>query len=325
MAEKLHRDIQCSFDVGEMAKLGRFEREFAVYGCAYRENNETYFRISEHEETICRFIEASRLAGIIPTMMHSHSQRTGVPSGTEETIWREEESHLGHLLAESYSDEFLLRLERLNALPSANGGYAPLKEWQEQIDGRFQREEQQIFDNFVDLCYQMKQLNADCYAELKRWSAYNWKQMEDDIIIKNSYERTLHGILYEENGIVQIVFDAQYAAVYRRRQLLLQKGLLVTPIYSKTFWFQTFSDFDNVKKDYQSHLREILAPQLSLLRQLTEMAPFITAEDFAAEYAQVYQEGTPQEAETLKMYGRLWNCLPLAFQPENSFLGRDQK
>ena len=32
---RLLRDIQCGVDVGRMAELGKFDKEFTVYGCAY--------------------------------------------------------------------------------------------------------------------------------------------------------------------------------------------------------------------------------------------------------------------------------------------------
>lgn len=309
VTNRLPRDVRCAESVGEMAKLGKFDREFTVYGCAYQEKGEVLYRISEHEETIDRFCEKSRLNGVYPTVVLSHTQRTGVPSGMEAAIWQEEQWNLARLLQQSYSDEFLNLLQLLHDKPSANGAYPLLQQWQEQLEGRFRRDWLQVFDCYAEYCFIAKKLNNESYAQLKHWSAYNWKQMEDDIIIKDVYERTLHGILYEADGMLQVDYDAQYATVYRKQQQLISQDIPVTPVYSKTYWFRTFTDFSKIKEQYVSHMRELLEPCLSFMRQVAELPSFMPTEEFAEIYAKVKENGTQAEVDTLKLYGHRWGCL----------------
>ena len=85
----LLRDIQCSQDVGHMAALGKFDREFTVHGCAYRQNGETFYRIYEQADALYHYCETNDLRGLCTTLPQSHTLRTGVPSGTEDTLWQE--------------------------------------------------------------------------------------------------------------------------------------------------------------------------------------------------------------------------------------------
>lgn len=133
--------------------------------------------------------------------------------------------------------------------------------------------------------------------------------MEDDIIIKDIYERTLHGILYEADGGLQVDYDAQYATVYRKQQQLIGQGVLVTPVYSKTCWFRTFTDFSKIKEQYVAHMRELLEPCLSFMRQVAELPSFMPAEEFAEIYTKIKAQGTQAEVDTLNLYGHRWGCL----------------
>ena len=133
--------------------------------------------------------------------------------------------------------------------------------------------------------------------------------MEDDIVIKDIYERIMYGFLYEMNGTIQIKYDAQYAKIYRKRQALLCQGLLVTPIYNETFWMKTFSEFPQIKAKFEQQLKKLLEPCLSFMHQVAQLPPFIPVEEFAEIYATVKENGTPQEIDTLKLYGYQWNCL----------------
>lgn len=309
IVEKLPRDVRLGMSVGKMAELGKFDREFTVYGCAYQEDKKILYRISEDEETIQHFCEKSKKKGIYPTMLMSHGQITGVPSGMEDSIWQEEQRNLGYMLERSYRDVFLNLLNQLGNRSAMNGAYPVLQRWQDALEGRFRRDWQRIFDCFLEESFLTKQLSVEKYAELKRWSVSNWKQMEDDIVIKDIYERIMYGFLYEMNGTIQIKYDAQYAKIYRKRQALLCQGLLVTPIYNETFWMKTFSEFPQIKAKFEQQLKKLLEPCLSFMHQVAQLPPFIPVEEFAEIYATVKENGTPQEIDTLKLYGYQWNCL----------------
>lgn len=305
----LPRDIQCSQDVGRMAALGKFDREFTVHGCAYRQNGETFYRIYEQADALYHYCETSDLRGLCTTLPQSHTLRTGVPSGTEDTLWQEIKWQLARALMADYPDDYLDLLNKLSALPAVNTALPLLQQWQEQLEGRFERPWLQLFDSLVDYCCAAKLLTAKSYHTLKQWLALNWRQMEDDVLLKDIYERTLHGIAYLCDGALQYKIDAQYANLYRKRQQLLAQGLLVTPIYSQTYWFQAFSELADVKKQFLLLLQQLLPPCLTFLERLKQQPSFIAPEKFFSVYQTACRQYGPAALETLQAYGRQWQCL----------------
>lgn len=309
MAEHILRDVRCSDDVGQMAELGKFDKEFTVYGYACRVDGTTYYRISQHENVVSKLCDKRRIQGYFPTLITSHTQRTGVPSGMEADIWQEEQWNLGFQLETQYRDEFLEQLNQLGNHPAKNGAYDMLIQWKNSLEGRFQREQQIIFDMMTDTAFLSKQLTPSAYDELMQWSAYNWKQMEDDIIIKDIYERTLHGILYETPEGIKDVYDAQYEVIYRKRQQLMLEGVLVSPVYSKTCWFRSFGDFSGIKKQYEETLYTLMMPAINFMREIKKMESFLPEEEFLSVYKAIQANDTKQELETLTFYGHLWSCV----------------
>lgn len=302
------RDIQCSDSVGQMAALGKFDQEFIVYGCAYRQNGETYYRISEHDETIYYFCEKSRLQGLYTTAVMSYTQRTGVPSGTKEDIWEESKWTLAQMMLEKYPDGYLDLINQLSNLPANNEAWPVLQMLKRRLEGRFERDKLQLFDRVVDYCFRAKLLYQENYKQLKEWLESNWHQMEDDVIIKDIYERTLYGIAYRQYGQIVYDYDARYTKIYQVQQRCIRQGILVTPIYSQTYWFDTFNKFSDIKAQYLEKLKQLLTPCLVLIEQIHQLLPFITPDQFEKIYQQAIQD-YGEVAEELKAYGYQWNCI----------------
>lgn len=303
------RDIQCGNDVARMAELGKFDQEFTVYGCAYRKNKETYYHISENPETIYRFWERAQKKGIYPTKFMTHSQLTGVPSGMEDEIWDEEKWNLGTVMADSFSDSFLELLNELGSHDPLNNAAPAFSIWRDAIEGRFRRDLLRTFDIFVNYCYLIKQLDQPTYSELVAWSEKVWKQMEDDMIVKDIFERSLHGYLYEEDGIIKSIFDAQFPPIYRLWIEAIMQGKLVTPIYSETLWFRSFMDFSKKKRLFVDHMNELMGPHIELLRTLITGDPFISKDVFRKYFEEVENSNSQDSIETMMLYGNLWHCI----------------
>ena len=304
----LLRDVECGQGVGRMAELGKFDQEFTVYGCAYRQDGETYYRISEHAETIYHFCEKSRLQGIYTTAVISYTERTGVPSGTKDEIWLESEWALAKQLSEIYPDSYLELINQLSKHSSTNVAWPLLQAWQKRLEGRFKRDRLQLFGHVLDYCFGAKLLYSDNYKQLKDWLESNWRQMEDDVIIKDVYERTLYGIAYRQYGQIVYDYDAQYTKVYEVQQKCIRQGILVTPIYSQTYWFDNFNKFPALKEHYLDKLQQLLVPCLELMEQIHQLPSFIAPEKFKKLYQQAVQE-YGEVAEELKVYGYQWNCI----------------
>lgn len=303
------RDIQCGNDVARMAELGKFDREFSVYGCAFRENNETYYYVSEKSETIYHFWERAQKRGIYPTKFMTHTQLTGVPSGMEDEIWDEEKWNLAVIMADSFDDSFLELLNEIGSFEPLNLAASDLFSWKDAIEGRFRRDLLTVFDIFVNYFYLIKQLNEPSYIELMEWSRKVWGQMEDDLIVKDIFERSLHGYLYEENGKIKSIYDAQFPTIYRLWIEAIIRGNIVTPIYSETLWFTSFMDFSKKKTIFVDHMNDLLGPHVCLIKKLAAGNTFVSRDWFRAYYENVKNNYEKSAIETMNLYGRLWHCL----------------
>lgn len=308
MNANLFRDVECGMDVSRMVELGKFDKEFTAYGCAYRRENETYFAISEHADTIYRLREKLQLQGTCPSNVMSHHVATSVPAGTIDDIWQDVKWELGYKLMETFSEEFLDMLNELNQKPSKNTAWPYLKKWQEALDGRFLKDWLFLFDRLVIACYLAKQLDTTHYLLLKEWLDKTWRQMEDDAVIKDIHSRTLNGFAYLEHGKITYKINAQYMHVCESRQKLLNQGYIVTPIYSETYWFQTQTQFPGKRKTYEEKLGKMMPPCLNIMKSLRNEPAFIDRSLFTRYYESV-KGYNDISAETLKNYGYQWNCL----------------
>lgn len=305
MAEEF-RDIQCSNDVAKMAELGKFEREFKVYGCAFRRDASTYFHLNENAETMFKFWLGFQIQGIYPTIVLSHSRQVCVPSGLEDEIYDDEMWTLARIMGKVFNDDLLTTLNNLGSKTPTNNAAPYLYHWKEAIDGLFQRDYLTIFDLFVDHCYIMKRLNKVTFDDLKNWSTHVWTQLEDDPIVKDNFERSMHGFLYLEAGSVQASYDAQYATVCRSWLNKIKQDTLVTPIYSETFWLNSFKDFAKEKKRFVEHLKMLLSPAIEVLKELMREKSFMSREDFRKIFRNESGNYSDEAIDTLKVYEKLW-------------------
>lgn len=309
MGNNILRDIQCSNDVGRMAELGKFDKEFTVYGCAYRQGDETYYRVSDDPETIYQFWELNQREGIYPSAVQNHTQITAVPSGMEEDIWTEEKWQLGYLLMDSYQDEFLKQLNHLGNRPARNAANIYMNSWKNDLEGKFDREHLSLFEAFNNYFFLRKQLDNKSYSEFKNWLGSIWRQMEDDCILKDVFERTLYGFVWEKEGERHIEYDAQYVLVQRQWLNMVSRGVIVTPIFNKVYSFRAFTDFAKIKQEFQNLITQLFFPHMVFLEELNHKESFIKKDEFNNTYREKKEKFGEIAGQTLFLYGKLWNCI----------------
>lgn len=308
MAE-FFRDIQVGMDVGKMVELGKFDKEFTVYGCAYRQNGETYFPISEREETIYRLCERKQLEGIYPSKVMHYHIATSVPAGAIDDIWDDVKWKLGYQLMDIYSANYLDKLNELGNYESNNNMWPYLEEYMEQLEGIFSKELLELFDSISVDCFLRKQIDKDHYNTIKTWSNKIWQQMENDPEIKNIHSRSLNGCAYLDNDRIKYKVNAQYVHVYKSRQDLMCHGFIVTPIYSETCWYQTQTQFPSLRKKYENNLKNLMRPTIELMKIIYKQKPYQGKEDFLNYYNDVVKNASDVVKDTFTIYGYLWNCL----------------
>lgn len=303
------RDVECGMDVSRMVELGKFDKEFTVYGFAYHQDSESKFTISEHAETMYRLREKFLLQGLSPSLIMSHHVATRVPAGAIDDIWMDIKYELGEKLMKAYPSGFLALLDAINQRPAQNGAWNLLRAFQQELDGRFLKDWQQLFDSVVTECYLAKKLDAAYYTPFSEWSRSIWRQMEDDPVQEDIHARTLHGFAYLKQGKMQYKINAQYIHVCKKRDQLKNEGYIVTPIYSETYWYQTQSQFPDKRKAYEEKLASMMESCMAFMIELQNMPSFIEVEEYLTYYERVQAYDSIPANETFTSYGYQWGCL----------------
>ena len=305
----LVRVVVCGMDVSRMVELGKFDKEFTVYGCAFREEGETKFAISEQAETIYSLHEKLQLQGIFPGKILSYHIATSVPAGSVDEIWENVKWDLGYKLRETFPAQFLDILNVIGNIESKDYAWRYLEKWQEGLEGYYLKDWQLLFDRLVLDCFLRKQLNEKHYMELKAWSKKIWNQMQDDPVIKDIHSRTLHGFAYFKDGRVKYKINAQLVHVLQARFKLVSEGYIVSPIYSEQYWFQTQMQFPAKRHAFEEKLKMMLEPCLRLMKELAQAPAFIEKNDYMAYYERVQAYDSASIYETYNFYGYQWHCL----------------
>lgn len=304
------RDVQCSQDVAKMAELRRFDGEHILYGCAYLEEGKVKYRVSSRDKEIYEYVEKSAANGIYPTPVMSLLQRCPTPSGREEDIKQKVKLQLAKDMKKRYDKSFFLALEPFTKVSASNDAFDLLLEIRDQLEGLFDEGKLQIFEGLVQMAFEAKVLSENSYEQMRAWLKKIRVQMEDDVVIKNAFERTLYGIGYEKNGELAYSFDAQKTTISAQKATLEQNKVLCSPIFAKTYWFAGFDEFKELKAHYLTELKEIMDPAyFELLKTIKAFPSVIDQKAFEEKLEEVKASCQPEAVVAFATYGYRWNAL----------------
>lgn len=305
------RDAQCAEDVGKMAELGYFEEEFVFFGCAYLENGHIKYHISGKEERICDFIEDCVLLNLYPTPVREILQRQLVPSGELESIKIKYKLQLAKMMQSDYPRIYFDTLQRFSTVANSDDAYSLLLDIQEKLEGRFEEEELHIYEGLVQMAFEAKVLTRQSYDTIHLWLKKMRMQMEDDVIIKETFSRTLYGFVYEKaEGQLDYFFNAQKTAAMKQKMILEQNGFLVSPLFIRTYWLDALAKLAQAKQDYAQHMSEVFNKNyMNLVREIRNLPSVIEREEFLQALSSLETQGYLTAQTALKGYGYRWNVL----------------
>lgn len=304
------RDIQVAEEIGRKAELGWFDMEFTMYGCAYLENGCMYYKVSPEAGDIYQFIEQCNLRDIYPSNVISFTETCPVPAGMKELIAQEVKKDLARKLRTLFPQAFLSFLQELAQRVTTDSASDLLWQEAEALEGQFEEEKLSRFEELVNYSYSCRKISSLTYQNLLRWLAEERKSMRDDFVSKDILEKTLYGIVYENGAQYTYLENAQSSYIYAQLHTLEQQGVLVSPVFAKTYWYNYVYRLPDVKRDFKALLRHDLnEAYLDKLRQIrTNTAPVDTAA-LQAQRASVQQQYGAQAAETLTRYLHRWNIV----------------
>jgi len=266
--EKLHRDVQCAKDVGMMAKLRRFDQEITVYGTAeWLKDGSIRYLVSSKVESLYQYQMEKLPRGSYFTPVILYKKRTPAPAGMEEILNRATKyTLLGHIKRTYEQEGYFEKMQHFFQMPPNNNSYTILQNIQERIEGYYNERDLQWFWGLLQSALAAKILLEDSYIEFADWYLDVCRQMENNPIQSNKYNRTFYGFIYttdcfedvlgisRDNVKYDCFCDAKKAKVLEERGRKIIQGHIVGPIIEKTYYFQEFSDLKKIRQNYRTWL-----------------------------------------------------------------------
>ena len=311
LSAMLHmHDLRVAEDIGNMAELGWFDVEFTMYGCAYLLEGKMFYRVSSEAEDIYDFIEKGAQLGIYPSNVLSLTEKYPVPAGMKELIAQEVKRDLGKKLREVYPQAFFEELYTLAEAAGTNSAAGLLWAEVDQLEGVFEEEKLKALAELIAYAYSCRKLAAADYRELLEWIAAQRKDMEDDFISKDIFEKTLYGVAYRGDTGLEYLINAQKGCVYEKMYALEQAGRLTTPLFSKTYWYNYVYRLGDVNRDFKKKIKqELNEDYMRKIQQIRAGQSAVSAKACTAAIQKIGQRFGAEPYKTVLRYGRRWGLL----------------
>ena len=305
------RDVQIAMDFQKMAENGYLDEEFTMYGCVYLKNNERQYLISSEEGDIVKFVRNAVKEGLYPSPIRKLKEVCHVPLGEKERIGNQVKIRLAQKMQEDYPLEFLTEFEAWCRLLASDAAFAKLHTYVKALKNCFSLERIALAENLILLAYESKKLTRDSYQVLMQTLDKEKAKMQDDIIEKNVLSKTLHTIMYEaEDGNLRYATNARIEWVEQKKNTLKGKGNIVSPIYSRVYWYNNQCKLDDVQELHKENYLQVLnADYFSLVKEIYHYPAAFDQKAFAQLQRTVQSKYSAACQEMLSHYGCLWHIL----------------
>lgn len=305
----MFRDIQVATEVNWMYQLGKYNKEFTIYGTSCLVENEAQYVVSKHYNAIHRYMVAQQLAGNCPTPVLELRESLQVPSGLEEEITKALQYELAKQLREQYPKRVLELLVPFQKQPANNAAAPLLYAWRDALNGLFSEQENQLFEGAVQSAFLSKVLEEQDYQRLQQWLVMVRRDMEDNVIIKDSKSRNFFSLVYRENGKCTYYTDAVEKKVLEKKLQLEKEHFTVSPVYAQTIWYGFGKKAMDVQKEYDMQLQQVLSETyLNRIEQIKRYESGVCRTAFQSFYQACQKSESQLVLAWIAYYGRLWNC-----------------
>ncbi|MBQ1188598.1 MAG: hypothetical protein IIX62_05910 [Peptococcaceae bacterium] len=307
------RDVSSAQMVNKLAEMNCFEQECSVYGYAWkRENGKRMYSMSDDELLIQRTYEEHVLEGCSLTPVQQWSTRAIIKEETQEDLFFYFKLQLAEQLRDQFPDVYFDTLYQLQNIPADNQAEELLLEWQEELDGYFDEEELYLFAGAVDYAYVTKHLLDWRYDQLCKWIKLTKKQMMRKMQVHDNFERTFYGVAYQSKttGTYAFVCNANEKSLYNKVKEMDEQGILHTPVYQKTYWYNRSNDLPKVRKQFEADLKELMDDTyMHRIVKLQSLPSAIPEEVWADALKQMEYHNSVSAVEGLRYWARRWNII----------------
>lgn len=303
-------NIQAARVVGRRAELGWFDVEFIMYGCAYLQHEKVYYKVSSQAEDIYHFAETAAVENIYTSNVFRYTEKCAVPSGMCDLIANDVKKDLARELKKRYSISFFKILNDLAERTQDNCAAQLLYREAEQLEGIFSEEKIDQFEMLVQYAYRHHSISFDTYQNIMKWIIEERKNMEDDWVSKNFYEKTIYGFAYEKDDHIKYVDNVLQSYVYEKAEQLEQNGYLITPILSHTYWYEQPRRTSEILQEF----RVLLVEQYDMsyiekIKKIRDNKTRINKNEFMGLLEMIKNTYGDHAASTILRYGYTWGVL----------------
>lgn len=267
---------------GAMVEMGCFAQEFTVYGTAFYEEGKRRYMVSSDEAKIADFVQSAAHAGVFPTPLSQLTMSVVVPAGCAEEVGRAVKKRLARELAELYPlGYFQLAAALMDTAPN-DRAESDLWALRQSLEGVFDEEQLQLFEGLLDLAYHKKNVTELTYRELRRWLERTRGEMADDSRQKDRFSKTFYGFVYfKPDGSRAQDINVCREVIYQHRQAWQHQQVIMTPVFSKTYWYGYDCTVQELRAQFAAHLAAVFDERyLSLWQRLRAMPSAISREAF---------------------------------------------
>ena len=292
----------------KLMNLGCFGKEFHAYGVAYEDACGAAYRVTGNVSNLYEFIKYSGVDHCYPSPVLCNIQRKTSPSGYEKEIQKMMKKETALRLRETYNPQYFQAMRSLGTIPANNEAMVLLSNMQSYLDGRYIESELELFEGMLLTAVNRKVLTAMQYQIFANWLKDIRKQMQNDVVQKGSYEKTLSAFSYRStDGKIGYFTDAYLPATYEAQERYELQGYVVTQVYIKKYWMNSTSDFLKVKKEFEKHIRECFDEDYWKLYSLLLQIPAPVPQSIFSEQKKIVENHCSDLAyQNLLRYGRRW-------------------
>ena len=158
-----------------------------------------------------------------------------------------------------YPVEYFQEVSQLGKVPANDLAASYLVEWQEKLEGVFEKPRLQLFENMLMHVYQKRNLSELCYFQLKQWLEKMYRDLADEMVPSRHYFRTVYGYgFFYSNGQKGYYVNARKDSAYFHRQKQLAQNVLVTPLIQETYWSNDDLSPKKAREYFRDELETIL-------------------------------------------------------------------
>ncbi len=302
----LYRDFKVAEDVAKMKALGRFDMEYTVYGSLFREKGKAHYIISTQKSKIVAYNSQRAHFEQWPLPVESYTLMSAVPAGYEEDILRMTKVKLAQKLQAGYDEAFLAGFYALAELENDDAGESILTELQEKLAGRFCRENLLLFEGLLSKAYQAKHVKKETLGQYERWLAEEYRQLEDEPMPSEQYEKKLYGLAFEKGTAIAVYCNAEREKVYDKREQLAQEGVLTSAIFAKNYGYAYGTTTMELRKQFDAYLRQAFdQTYFDYVRRIAALGPGVPTDEFRAWQVKNQTKGE-MSARAIACYKAYW-------------------